>query len=489
VVEAQVLAAKEALERAIEELPEKEAHSLAGHIAGVRAYQSLYREEIPRVIELAGRALESLPEESSLRGLTSLALGWALRFTGDLAGASQAFVEARSASLTSGNRYAAVAATCRLAYTQMLGGQLGQAAETCREALQMATGAGGRYLPVAGYALVYLGNVYREWNEPEAAAGYLQDGIELCAQVGYIMDQVVGQTTLARVRLAEQDWAGAHQALKSAEQLSQKMKGYVLTRRLVEDCQVRLWSAGGRLTALSRWLQETDLRPEDAVGFGRELEHLILARALVAVGRAQPQEPYLDEALALLDRLLETAEPAGWRGKAIEILVLQAMACQAQGGIEEAFGALEGALSTGGPEGYVRVFVDEGPPMARLLREAAARGIAPDYTRRLMAALEGTSMAAADANSRRAMKETAIESAARPSPSISSGRQALIEPLSERELEVLRLIAEGLSNREIAERLFLALSTVKVHTRNIYGKMDVHSRTQAVTKGRQMGLL
>ncbi len=469
-VESRLRAAELALEKSKANLPDDETQSALGHIAALRAYQALYREEIPQVIDLARQALESLPEASFVRGLTALALGWASRFSGDLAGASRAFMKARAASLESGNTYVAVTATCRLAYTQMLGGRLRQAAESCREALQMARGAERRYLPVAGYALVYLGGVHREWNNPDAAARRLVEGIELCAQVGYILDQIVGHTTLARVRQAEQDWDGAREALQSAERLSLKMKGYVYARRWVEDCQIRLWSAQGRLSEVARWTRETDLSVDDEVGFARELEHIILARALVAVGRDQPRKPHLDDALDLLARLLETAESAGWMGKAVEILVLQALAHQAQGDMDEALSALARALSIAEPEGYVRTFVDEGPAMARLLSEAAERGIAPDYTRTLLATFGGPATTADDSSF-----------AIRPS--------SLVEPLTERELEVLQLLAEGLPNRAIADRLFLALSTVKVHTRNIYGKLDVHNRTQAVTRAREMGVL
>jgi LuxR family maltose regulon positive regulatory protein len=264
------------------------------------------------------------------------------------------------------------------------------------------------------------------------------------------------------------------------------MKGYLYARRWVEDCAIRLWAAnaGGApsgqpgeakqegLSEIARWIRETELSVDSEVGFVRELEHLILARALVAVGRDQPGEPYLDDALDLLARLLEKAEGAGWMGKAIEILVLQALAHQGRDETDEALSALERALSIAEPEGYVRTFVDEGAPMARLLRALRDRraAISQHYLDRLLAAFESGI--------------TADDSSFAPaSPS------ALVEPLSARELEVLRLIARGLSNREVAERLFLALSTVKVHTRNIYGKLNVHNRTEAVTRARDLGLL
>jgi LuxR family maltose regulon positive regulatory protein len=484
-VEARLRVSELALEKSKASLPKDEARAVRGHIAAIRAYQALYREEISRSMELARQALDRLPEATFARGLTALGLGWASRFTGDLVGASQAFVEARAASMASGNTYVAVTATCRLAYTEMMGGQLRQAVRSCREALQMAAGTEGRRLPVAGYALVYLGIVYRELNNLEAAARHLVDGIDLCRQVGYIMDQVIGYATLARVLQAEQDRDGARQALQSAERLSQKMKGYVYARRWVDDCQVRLWSAQNRVSEIARWTQETDLRVDDQVSFVRELEHIILARALVALGREHAGEPHLDDALDLLARLLEMAESRGWMGKAIEILVLQALAHRARGDTDQALAALERALSIAQPESYVRAFVDECPPLAPLLHEAAARRIAPDYARSLLAAFEGATKDEEPAPSPPKGRRTDLQ----PPSFVPPPSSPLVEPLSERELEVLQLIAQGLSNREVAERLFLTVNTVKVHTRNIYGKLDVHSRTEAVARSRELGLL
>jgi len=151
--------------------------------------------------------------------------------------------------------------------------------------------------------------------------------------------------------------------------------------------------------------------------------------------------------------------------------VLQALAHEAQGNIPLALAPLERALALAEPEGYVRIFADEGPPMARLLYEAATRGIAPDYARRLLAAFPVAEPEKAGPSRTQVLKSE------------------LVEPLSERELEILELMAEGLTNQEIASRLFLALNTVKTHSRNIYGKLNVRSRTQAVARAQALGLL
>jgi LuxR family maltose regulon positive regulatory protein len=369
----------------------------------------------------------------------------------------------------------------------VLEGKLHRAVASAQEALRLATprraasrrvarqAEGGR-LPVAGYALVYLGGIHYEWNDLGAAEDHLVQGIELCARVGLALDQIVGYAWLARLRQAQEGPAGAREACQEAEQLSRKMRGYLYARRWVEDCTVRLWVAQGQLDALAHWAEGTDLRVDDEIEFTRELEHLILARALVVLGRQAPKSGHLADAFQLLARLLDAAEGAGWMGKAIEILALQALAHQAQRDTAQALASLQRALTLAEPEGYVRVFLDEGAPMAALLREAAERGIAPNYVQKLLGS-------GSDEGRRTERAQTKDE----PSPVVRPS--SFVDPLSARELEVLALLSDGLTNQEIATRLFLAVSTVKVHTRNLYSKLDVHSRTQAVARAHELGLL
>jgi LuxR family maltose regulon positive regulatory protein len=193
-------------------------------------------------------------------------------------------------------------------------------------------------------------------------------------------------------------------------------------------------------------------------------DYLVLARILLAQG-------HLGETTRLLEHLLKAADAGGRTSRVIEILNLQALSLQAQGDTGQAFTQLERALALAEPEGFVHIFVDEGPPMARLLYEAANRDLASDYARRLLAAFPHAQP-----------DETEL-----PEPGTST--HEMVEPLSERELEVLELIAEGFTNREIASRLYLSLNTVKGHSRNIYGKLGVHSRTQAVARARALGML
>jgi LuxR family maltose regulon positive regulatory protein len=194
------------------------------------------------------------------------------------------------------------------------------------------------------------------------------------------------------------------------------------------------------------------------------MEYIAFARILIAQGR-------LDEATPLLERLLEAAEAGGRTSRVIEILILQTLAAQSGGDADRAMSTLEQALTLAEPGGFIRILVDEGPPMARLLHEALSQGIAPDYVRRLLAAFP-----VAEPEQTASLKTQVPKS-------------GLIESLSEREIEVLQLIAEGFTNREIADRLYLSLNTVKVHTRNIYGKLGAHHRADAVAKARALGVL
>ena len=228
--------------------------------------------------------------------------------------------------------------------------------------------------------------------------------------------------------------------------------------------KARVWIAQGRLGEAWGWAREHGLSAADDLTYLREFEHITLARLLLAQGVHDHAEPALDEANELAERLLAAAEAGGRDGSAIEILVVLALARDARGDPAGAKSALERALALAEPEGYVRVFVDEGPSMASLLRLVAKDRSAPAYVRQLLAATVTTT------------RETATE-------------QPLIEPLSERELEVLRLLDSDLDGPDLARELTVSLATVRTHTRNIYAKLGVTSRRAAVRRGAELGLL
>jgi LuxR family maltose regulon positive regulatory protein len=269
---------------------------------------------------------------------------------------------------------------------------------------------------------------------------------------------------LVRVLFSSGDKTGAEEVIKSMENTAREYDMPLWTLLQLSAWQVRIWLAQGKLEAASQWVGERELDPDGVLTYLHEAEYIVFARILIAQGR-------LDEATTLLQRLLEVAEAGGRISRVIEMMLLQSLALQAGDDTTRAMNTLEQALALAEPGGFIRAFVDEGPSMARLLYEALSQGIAPDYVRQLLAAFPVSKP-----------EQT-------PPPKSRNSEFEWIEPLSERELEVLQLIAEGLTNPEIATRLFLSVNTVKAHTRNIYGKLDSHNRMQAVANARAFGIL
>jgi LuxR family maltose regulon positive regulatory protein len=269
---------------------------------------------------------------------------------------------------------------------------------------------------------------------------------------------------LTRVLFSRADLAGAEEIVPETTRLARESIVPAWVANMMAIWRARIWLAQGKLDAALEWAQGRELCPDAHPTYVDALLYIALARILVA------HEQY-DDATGLLERLIEPAETGGHVSRAIEILNLQALACHARGDTTRAMSLLERALALAEPGGFIRAFADEGPPMAQLLHKAARTGIAPEYTRRLLAAFPAAEPEQAE------------------SPETRAPATRLVERLSERELEVLGLIADGLTNQEIASRLFLSLNTVKAHTRNIYGKLGVHSRTQAVARSRALGIL
>jgi LuxR family maltose regulon positive regulatory protein len=230
--------------------------------------------------------------------------------------------------------------------------------------------------------------------------------------------------------------------------------------------RARYWLAQGNMAALRRCLAEDDIT-SDRVDRSRDVtQHLLLVRQLLA-------ERHLDEATDLLQRLDSVAKGAQVDHSVIEIRILQALVCQAQADQPRAESALAEALRMAEPEGYVRLFIEEGEPMARLLKSGARYSVAPAYIKHLLAALQ----------------EDLVSRDRGPAQASSLTASTPIEPLKDRELQVLRLIAAGLSNREIAAELYLSVNTIKAYSSRIYGKLSVHSRAEAVDRAHELGIL
>jgi LuxR family maltose regulon positive regulatory protein len=448
--------------------PGKARQAIEGHIAAIRAYVAASREEISQAIEFAHQAIRLLPKRDLMaRSFAALVLGSGYRSSGDLVAASQALVEAVATSRAAGDSHLAILSSCNLGGQLIYQGQLRKAAAIFRDLLQPVSCV--RRLPFTGLASTGLATVLREWNDLESAERLAREGLELSKQWGQAEILMHGYVELAQVLQVRENEDEALNAVRRARQIACGVAPlFVATTAAIE---ARLWLAQGNVAAAASWVQESGVSVDDELSFRHELLHTTLARVLIAQGK-------YGEALELLAQLLEVAEAAGAIGCAIENLVLQAMTLQAQDEIDQALATLERALALAEPEGYVRTFADEGAPMAGLLRKATAFGLYPDYVDKLLAVLESE------------IKGERKTPSSTPSPIIPGpGSSPLLEPLSEREIEVLRLIAAGLSNREIADELFLAVGTVKKHINNIFGKLSVRKRTQAVARARELGML
>ena len=362
------------------------------------------------------------------------------------------------------NPYVAVRTYFALGQVQFTQGRLSAALQTFRQGLELATEVGRPALPSAGVAHVGVAEVLYERNELDAALDHAMRAVALCRQIGYAQWLVTSLSALARIRQARGDQAGALEAIGEAERLVPSTVVDLFFPVAVQ--RARLLLAQGKVEDTARWCTERGLGVEDEPSYLREREHLVLARVLLAQGK-------VDQALRLHRWQLEEAQAQRRRGSEIEILMLQALALWERDAKERAVSTLTQALTLAEPEGYVRTFVDEGPELALLVSEvleAQQRGqlhppVPAHYLRKLLTALE-----------------QAASSATPPTAELP-------EPLSERELEVLILIAAGKSNRRIAQELFVTAGTVKTHIRSIYRKLDAHSRTQALVRARELNLL
>jgi LuxR family maltose regulon positive regulatory protein len=281
---------------------------------------------------------------------------------------------------------------------------------------------------------------------------------------------------MARIREAQGDLDGTLDLLQEAERLY--VSAFSPNVRPIRALKTRVWVTQGRLGDALSWTREQGLSAEDELSYLREFEHITLVRILLARYGSDHTDSAIREAIGLLGRLLKAAEEGGRMGSVIEILVLQASAHHAQGDLTAALIPLQQVLTLAEPEGYVRMFLDEGSPMTQLLRKAAERGIMPSYTGKLLIAFE---------------EQGQESTSASPIPDWQSqsspASQSLIEPLSQRELEVLRLFKTDLLGPEIAIHLMIALSTVRTHTKSIYSKLNVNDRRAAVKRAAELNLI
>ena len=451
---------------------EEEYRRLPGTIETYRAALALARGEPLGAISHARRALELAPADehrwrASAAGLMAIAF-WG---SGDLEGAYSAWAECVAGLRRAGHIADIFGCTIAMADIRLVQGRLGAAMRTYEQALQRADDQSGPVLRGTADMYVGMSEVYRERDDLAAATRQLLRSQELGEAIGLPQNRYRWRVAMARIRQAQGDLDGALELLDEAERLY--MGDMFPNVRPVPALRARVWIAQDRLGEALGWAREQGLSVDDDLSYLREFEHITLARMLMArmlMARSASERagPSAHDAARLLERLLLAAEEGGRTGHVIEILVLQALAYQTRGDIPAALACLERALTLAEPEGYVRVFADEGTAMASLLRAAAKQGVARSYARRLLAA----------------MSETGQDSPIAQAPV----KQALIDPLSDRELDVLRLLGTELDGPAIARELMVSLNTVRTHTKNIYAKLGVTSRRAAVRRAAELGL-
>jgi LuxR family maltose regulon positive regulatory protein len=441
---------------------EQEYRSLPGTIELYRSALALARGEPLGTISHARRALDlSSEEDHRWRAAASGLMGLAFWMTGDLEAGHTAYAECAAGLRRAGHIADIFGCAVALADIRITQGRLGAAMRTYEQALLGASEPGGPVLRGTADMYVGMSEIHRERDDLQAATQHLLRSQELGEHSGLPQNRYRWRVAMARIRQAEGNLGGALDLLDEAERLY--VGDFFPNVRPVPALRARVWVAQGRLGEALGWAREQGLSAADDLSYLREFEHITLARVLLARQAQERAGSSGQEATRLLDRLLPAAEEGGRTGRVIEILILQALACQARRDVPAALACLDRAVTLAEPEGYIRVFADEGLPLASLLRRAERQRTAPNYVRRLLAAVRETR------------------------PDRPAG-QALIDPLSERELDVLRLLGTDLDGPAIARELMVSLNTVRTHTKNIYAKLAVTSRRAAVRRAAELGV-
>jgi LuxR family transcriptional regulator, maltose regulon positive regulatory protein len=392
-------------------------------------------------------------------GVASGLVGLALWAKGDIGPAIQTFSDARTSLQAAHHTADFLGSTVVMADMLVVQGRHGDARMAYEQALQIATAEGERS---AADLHVGLGELCLEQGELAAATQHVEASKALGEGATLPGSRHRWFLAMARIRQAEGDLDAAQDLLREAERLY--VRGFLPEIRPIQAMQARIAIVQGRLSDAAAWADQKGLSASDDVSYLHEFEHATLARLLIAQNRADPRHRSTPEVLRLLERLLTAAETQGRRGSANEILLLQALAYQAQGDLNLAMVPFARALTQTEPAGPVRLFLDEGPPVATLLNEAAHRGLTSPYVHSMRSAFASPQHA--------------------PFPAQPKG-----EALSERELQVLRLLATDLSGPQIARELFVSLNTFRTHTKHIFAKLSVNSRPAAARRAHEQGML
>lgn len=442
-----------------------QADSIRGQVAAIRATIARLRGDLTATIAYSRQALEHLPKKEAFwRASTALNLG-AIYFLGDdVALAKQTLTQAKTEALAADIVTYTLITFSYLAQLEVRQGRLRQAGILYKQALELIQQPeyAGRTNFTTGMLYIGLGNLYREWNDLDAATNHLEQGLALGEQVNNLLILVSAHISLARVKQAQGDTEAALTHTRQAEMLANHPEVvWTWVNTPVDAYLSRLWLGQNQIDVANRiaqiWQQKNDA--PQLPSYWAEGQQITQARLLIT------QHEHV-EALGILEPLAQMVEGTGRVGSLIEILVLQAVALFALARIDDALKVLEQALQLAEPEMYTRLFIDEGQQLAPLLQQAVGRNLCAGYATKLLQAIKA--------------EEIIMTASAMPQ---------LLDPLTDRELEVLRLIATGLSNHQIADELVIAHGTVRQHINRIYSKLDVKSRTQAMLKAQELNLV
>ena len=446
---------------------EKAYRSLPGSIAVTRAYRASIVGDVADTLMYARQAINVLPEDDNFwRGVATAFLGISYQATGDLEAAYETFSDGIAKLRLNGGTDLEVSGDVVLASIRIAQGRLREAKRVLDSAVEIAENHSKATLLGAADLHVGLSGLHREQGDMSAARRSLQAAEDL-GEAAAIPDIKHRSLILqSRIKMEESDVDGALDLLAEAERLSVRIITPTPELRPAAAYKTLVWIAQERFAEANDWARNQGLSLDDDPIYTREFEHITLAKVVIAQHRNAPTEHSIQGVPELLQRLLDSAESPERVGSIIEILVTRSLAYEAVGDISTGVESLARALELAEPEGYLRVFVDEGPPMQNLLRHAAGEGIGGGYTQRLLAAFDPSSGPTRD----------------------HADQNGLVEPLSDREIEILRLIAAGMTNQEIAAQLVVSISTIKTHINRTYRKLDVHSRTQALVKISELGI-
>ncbi len=454
----------DAIEEVLGQEPESTSRARLAQVTAMRCFIACFQGDLPRAEQYADQALRDLPDDDlTYRPGVYGALGDTYRANGLWREAHESYLKLLEFSHAPGFQVQSVHLYGALADLNLRQGLLREASSYWEKALEVIRNPelwGRLPLAVVGWVHIRMAEVFYEWNDMEQARAHLVPGIERAELSGDVRSLIAGNIIAARLELTGNDPDAASDYLERARALLEQSPMHEWLSRF-ERLQLELWLARDRLRTAVDWSDAMmkggswQSRPES------ESARLAVARALVMRGDA----PALERAMEIVDELTNAARSDGRLAIEIEALAIRAMAHWSKGNRVEAMKSLERALRLAEPEGYIRLFADLGRPMLRLIQEARARKTMPDYVSRLLQAFDGGL-------------------SGKPGVSIS-----LTEPLTSREIEILRLLAAGLTNSEIAGHLYISPQTVKKHTGNIYSKLGVRSRTEAVFTASKFDLL